>query len=517
MRKLLRLPRFIFLLYIVPCLAQESQVNQEIIQKIRDEGLHHSQVMQIAHYLTDESGPRLTNSPGFKRAADWAVTRLKSWGLKAGLEAWGDFGPGWESEKCYVAMKSPYYHPLIAYPLAWTKGTAGLVKADVVMIESLSVESVKKHGASLKGKIVLPRQNDTTLRSAFEAYATRYGQGQLDSLKDSNMITADELNAMMSYINGLRDAIRLLQKIGSLGVLNMSSFGRDGTVDVSGWFSGKKENLTDLMALNLATEDYLCIQRLLEAGTPVKLELDLKSKMIVNDNKGYNVIGEIPGTDPSLKSELVMIGGHLDSWHSATGATDNGAGCAVMMEAIRILQALQLHLKRTIRIALWSGEEQGLLGSHAYVKKHFGDPTNMKLLPEQSKISAYYNLDNGSGRIRGIYLQGNKEVLPVFKEWLQPFSDLDATTLTLCNTGSTDHLSFDAVGIPGFQFIQDPMEYETRTHHTNMDSYDHLFPEDLKQAATIVAALVYETAMRQEKLPRKPLPATQPWIFDLFK
>jgi Zn-dependent M28 family amino/carboxypeptidase len=249
---------------------------------------------------------------------------------------------------------------------------------------------------------------------------------------------------------------------------------------------------------------------LVEAGQPVELEAEVRTKFYNNDIKGYNVLGEIPGTDPKLKDEVVMLGGHLDSWHGATGATDNAAGCSVMMEAVRLIQSMNLKPKRTIRIALWSGEEQGLFGSRNYVKNHLADPATMELKPEHGKISAYYNLDNGSGKIRGIYLQGNQEVRPLFQEWLEPFKELGATTVTINNTGGTDHLSFDAVGIPGFQFIQDPLEYDTRTHHTNMDTYDHLVPDDLKQASAIVASFVYNTAQRDEKLPRKELPKPRP-------
>jgi len=220
------------------------------------------------------------------------------------------------------------------------------------------------------------------------------------------------------------------------------------------------------------------------------------------------VVAEIKGTDPKLKDQLVMLGGHLDSWHSGTGATDNAAGCAVMMEVMRILKSLDIKPRRTIRIALWSGEEEGLLGSRAYVKKHFADTANGKwvLKPEYDKFSSYFNIDNGTGKVRGIYLQGNDKVKDIFSQWLQPFNDLGVTTITISNTGGTDHQSFDRVGLPGFQFIQDPIEYDTRTHHTNMDTYDHLIADDLKQIATIVAGFVYDAAMRDEKLPRKDMP-----------
>jgi carboxypeptidase Q len=244
--------------------------------------------------------------------------------------------------------------------------------------------------------------------------------------------------------------------------------------------------------------------RLANSGYPVKLEVDVQTEFASKDLKGYNVIAEIKGTD--LSNEIVMLGGHLDSWQGATGATDNAAGCAVMIEAIRIIKESGLKPRRTIRIALWSGEEQGLLGSRGYVKTHFADPATMELKEEHAKVTAYFNLDNGTGKIRGIYLQGNDKVKSIFTQWLEPFHSLEAKTVTISNTGGTDHLAFDAVGIPGFQFIQDEIEYDTRTHHTNMDSYDHLIGADLTQAATIVAAFVYNAANRDEKLPRKDLP-----------
>jgi Zn-dependent M28 family amino/carboxypeptidase len=243
--------------------------------------------------------------------------------------------------------------------------------------------------------------------------------------------------------------------------------------------------------------------RLMKANVPVKLEVDVKTKFFADDIKGYNVLAEIPGTDPKLKEEVVMLGAHLDSWHAATGATDNAAGSAVMMEAVRILKAIGAKPRRTIRIALWSGEEQGLFGSRNYVTNHLADAKTSKLTKEGENIAAYFNVDNGTGKIRGIYLQGNVAAGPIFAQWLKPFNDLGATTVTAQNTGGTDHQSFDRVGVPGFQFIQDRIEYNTRTHHTNMDTYDHLQPDDLKQAATVVAGFVYNAAMRDQKIPVK--------------
>jgi Zn-dependent M28 family amino/carboxypeptidase len=289
----------------------------------------------------------------------------------------------------------------------------------------------------------------------------------------------------------------------------------DGTVFVDGGAGYAKGYNATLPEMKISREDYLKMIRLLQDHKQVQVEMNVENTFYDKDLTGYNFVAELPGTDPTLKSQVVMLGGHLDSWAGGTGATDNAAGSIVMLEAMRILKTLNIQPHRTIRIALWGGEEQGLYGSFGYVKKHFGDPADMKLKPEQSKISAYYNLDNGTGKIRGIYLQNNDSTRDIFKAWLAPFNDMGATGITRSNTGSTDHISFDAVGIPAFQFIQDPMEYETRTHHSNMDTYDHLSIEDLQQAAVIVAAFVYNTAMRNDMLPRKPLPSPEKFVFDI--
>jgi len=272
--------------------------------------------------------------------------------------------------------------------------------------------------------------------------------------------------------------------------------------------------------MTMATEDYNRLVRMIDLGIKPKMSINIQTQYYDDDLMGYNTVAEIPGTDPKLKDEIVMLGGHLDSWHSGTGATDNAAGCAVAMEAVRILLASGLKPRRTIRVALWSGEEQGLLGSTEYVKKHFGEMKGAPLFgpPEPNapkpqlvktadydKLSVYFNLDNGTGRIRGVYMQGNAAVRPIFEEWLKPFADLGAKTLTMSNTGGTDHLSFDRIGLPGFQFIQDEIEYDTRTHHSNQDVFDRIQADDMKQAATIMAAFVYQAAMMDDKFPRKPM------------
>lgn len=492
-------------LFAVANLFAQKEGDEAVIAKLKDEGLQRSQVMQTAFYLTDVNGPRLTASPGFMTAAQWAKSQLESWGLKnVQIESWGEFGKGWQQERCYVAMTKPYYVPLMAQPKAWTGSTNKLTTADVVLIKANDSAGLMQYTGKLKDKIVMLWSNDT-LKMGFKADANRYDEAALDKMAKAEQGTP----GAMRVVQGRRAfpsvlANFYLQEKPAL-VLSIGR-GNEGTIFVQGGGQYTKDAPEPPASVVLSSDDYLRIQRLVNAGIPVKIEADVKTKFLDKDLNGYNVIAEIPGTDPKLKDEVVMLGGHLDSWQGGTGATDNAAGCAVMMEAVRLLKASGIQPRRTVRIALWGGEEQGLFGSRNYVKMHVGDPATMQLQPMQSKISAYYNLDNGTGKIRGVYLQGNDKVKPIFAQWLAPFKDMGAATLTIGNTGGTDHLSFDAVGVPGFQFIQDEIEYDTRTHHSNMDTYDHLIPDDLKQAATIVAAFVYNTAQRDEPLPRKELP-----------
>ncbi len=486
------------------------------IQRIRAEEEKNSQVMDHAFYLTDVSGPRLTASPGYLKAANWAKEKLTSWGLQnARLEAWGDFGKGWQQEKCYLAMTRPYYSPLIAYPRAWTGGTGKKpVKSEIILITATDSAGLTAYSGKLNGRIVMVQVNDT-LKPSFEADGARFDEAALLNMAAAEprqpatgqRPPAANRNNNFGARMAFQRTLTALYNNEKPALILTSGRGNDGTVFVSSGGAYAKDAAEAPASVALAADDYLRLQRLAAAGIPVELEAEVKTKFFDTDLKGYNVIAEIPGTDPKLKDEVVMLGAHLDSWHAATGATDNAAGCSVMMEAVRLIQTLGLKPRRTIRIALWSGEEQGLFGSRNYVKNHLGDPQTKQYTAEHGKISAYYNLDNGTGRIRGVYLQGNTEVRQLFQSWLEPFNDLDARTVTINNTGGTDHLAFDAVGIPGFQFIQDPIEYDTRTHHTNMDTYDHLIPSDLKQASMIVAAFVYNTAMRDELLPRKA-PAT---------
>lgn len=506
----------LFLSICIALFSQDEKVDAAMVEKIRNEGMKNSKVMEIAFYLTEVSGPRLQGSPGYTRASNWAKNKLAEWGLQnAMLEPWGDWGKGWELQRSYLAMTHPYYKPFIAFPKAWTSGSNGMKTADVILVTAKDSAELQAYKGKLKGKVVLVARNDT-LKPTFTADAHRFGDEDLTRMAAFEPRPAGNRpgggqggprNAQGS-LNMAGRIRNMAQQEGAIGLLSASTRGRDGTLFVSGGGSyapNAPENMLDIM---IAYEDYMTMQRLLAANVGVKTELDVKTKFFKDDVKGYNVIAEIKGTDPNLKEELVMLGGHLDSWHGSVGATDNAAGCAVMMEAVRILKSLNVQPRRTIRIALWGGEEQGLHGSRNYVRNHFTDTTTRRYNSNGDKVSVYFNLDNGTGKIRGIYTQGNTEAKPIFSKWLEPFKDLAATTVTLQNTGGTDHLAFDGVGLPGFQFIQDRIEYDTRTHHTNMDSYDHLMADDLKQAATIIATFVYHAAMRDAKIPRKPAPAS---------
>jgi len=514
---------FLIAAFCMACNFVFAQTDEAALSKIKNEGLNNSKVMDIAFHLTDVSGPRLTNSPGYFRAANWAKDELTKIGLvNATLEPWGDFGVGWEQTRCYLAITAPYYTPIVAIPRAWTGSTPGkkIMDGDVIVINAKdSAELYQNYSGKIKGKIVMFYSADT-LHPSFTPDGSRYADSILEKMANAkppeprgqgqggrNFNMTPEMRQRQALARQMGD---FYNKEKPALVLSLNPRGSEGTLFVQNGGSYVKDAENNYAWVMLSSDDYLRIQRLVMAGQKVTMEADVKTKFYPDDIKGYNVVAEIPGTDPVLKDEIVMLGGHLDSWHGATGATDNAAGSAVMMEVVRILKATGLQPKRTIRIALWSGEEEGLFGSRNYVKNHFADPTDMVLKPEHSKISAYYNLDNGTGKIRGIYLQGNEAARAIFQEWLKPFADMGASTVTISNTGGTDHQSFDGVGIPGFQFIQDAIEYETRTHHTNMDTYDHLSPADLKQAATIVASFVYNTAQRPEKIPRKELPKPRP-------
>ncbi|MFD1466734.1 M28 family metallopeptidase [Hymenobacter caeli] len=523
MNKLLLLPLAGTLALAAPARAQAPEkTDAAALAKIKDEGLNRSQVMETAFYLTDVCGPRLAGSEGLARANAYTKKQLTQFGLvNANIEPWGDFGRGWDIDKSYVALTKPYYHAMIGVPKAWTPGTPGALRKAVVYVNAKEEADLAKYQGQLRDKIVL-LPVAAPLQPNFEPDAKRLSADELQKLADA---TAGGLPTAANRPADVPDAARLAARKAQLalraklndlliteGAAAVLSAGRgtDGTVFTTNGAPYAADAKPVLPELEMSGEDQLRLIRLVEAGIPVEVEMETRTHFQTQDLKGYNVVAEIPGTDKKLKSEVVMLGGHLDSWHAATGATDNAAGCAVMMEAVRILKATGLKPRRTIRIALWGEEEEGLYGSRNYVKNHFADPATMQLKPDHEKLAAYFNLDNGAGKIRGIYAQGNEAVKPIFTAWLAPFAELGATTVTLRNTGSTDHVAFDAVGLPGFQFIQDGLDYFARTHHSNQDTYDRLVADDLKQASVIVASFVYDAAMRDQKLPRKPLPAPTP-------
>jgi hypothetical protein len=561
----------VFICSPVNLLAQQTTAPapepNDPIQRIKDEGMNRSQVMQTLSYLSDVIGPRLTVSPGMKRANEWTRDQLTKWGLQnAHLEAWGPFGRGWTLKRFSAQVIEPTAIPLIAYPKAWSPGLSSPVTSDVVYFDAKTEADFEKFKGKLAGKIVLTAPL-REVAAHFEAPGTRLNEKDLLALADApeprpgggrgnfgNQAAAfraalELANAKLRFFQSENAALLVDPGRGDGGTIFVQSAAvpqppRDPNATPAPGFNRgtppyDKSAPKMTPQVVVAVEHYNRIVRMLEAGEPVKMTVDLSVAWQDADPMGYNTIAEIPGTD--LKDEIVMLGGHMDSWHSGTGATDNAAGCAVAMEAVRILQALGFKPRRTIRIALWSGEEQGLLGSRAYVAEHFGTlqnpatsaapatgganngmgggngngngsapagPTLIKK-PEYENLSGYFNLDNGTGKIRGVYLQGNEGIRSLFRQWLAPFKDMGANTLTVSNTGGTDHLSFDAIGLPGFQFIQDEIEYDTRTHHSNQDVFDRIQADDMKQAATIMAAFVYQTAMRDEKLPRKPAPGSR--------
>ena len=546
--------------------AQTQPDPNDPIQRIKDEGMNRSQVMATLSYLSDVIGPRLTASPGMKRANEWTRDQLTKWGLQnAHLEPFGPFGRGWTLKKFSAQVVEPLAIPLIAYPKAWSPGLNGPLTAEVVYVDARNEADLEKFKGKLKGKIVLT----APLREVpahFEAQGTRLNEKDLLALADApeprpnpgrqnfgnnpNFRNAAMLNTLkMRLFNDEGAALLIDPSRGDGGTIFVQSAAvvpppPDPNAPPAGRGTPPYDkNAKILPQMALSIEHYNRIVRILQAGQPVKMTVDMAVEYQDADLMGYNTVAEIPGTD--LKDEVVMLGGHMDSWHSGTGATDNAAGVAVAMEAVRIIQALGLKPRRTIRVALWSGEEQGLLGSRAYVAQHFGSMQNpatsaapatggantaagngngngngngvaqSRPVPvlvrkaDYDKLSAYFNLDNGTGKIRGVYLQGNEGVRSLFRQWLAPFKDMGANTLTASNTGGTDHLAFDAIGLPGFQFIQDEIEYDTRTHHSNQDVFDRIQADDMKQASIIMAAFVYNTAMRDEKLPRKPAPGSR--------
>jgi len=487
----------------------------EAVARIKDEGLQRSQVMDTLWYLTDVHGPRLTNSPAIRGAAAWAEGRLRDWGVSnVREETWGPFGRGWANDRTAANVIAPQPFPLLTAPRAWTPGTDGPVKADVAVTAIRAEADFAKWTGKLSGKVVL-NNPIADVRMVMAPLGRRYTDQELIDIQAQQVNPGRGRGARAGGTPpdpNFRDKLTaFFAKEGVVATLEPASGRNDhGSILVTNapasYYSANPPAMTP--QLMVASEQYNRILRLVDGKVPVQVELDIRNRFVGDTLDSFNVVAELPGTDKA--AEVVMLGAHFDSWHSGTGATDNAAGSATMMEAMRILKATGLPLRRTVRLALWTGEEQGLLGSRAYVKKHFADRDTMALLPEHAQLSGYFNMDNGGGAIRGVFLQGNEAVRPVFAAWMEPFRSLGMTTLAMRNTGSTDHVPFDDVGLSGFQFIQDPLEYGTDSHHSNNDVYDRLQPEDLMKNAVIIASFVYHTANRDELLPRKPLPRPRP-------
>ncbi len=519
--------KHVWLLLAAPVLMAQEKVDLYTINRIKAEEFQDSKVMENAFYLSDVYGPRLTGSPGLKAAAEWAVRRMGEWGLaNPQMEKWGPFGRGWTCTRFVAQQKEPQFSPLIGFARPWSPGTNGPVSGEPILAVLRTDADLEKFKGKLKGKVVL-LEDRRALVAETEADLKRYTDTEL-----ANEALAPDPSPRGPFANPIpvipgqparqpgqpfdrearekfRDKVnQFLTDEGAIVTLTPSYRAASGIV--FGMNAGSQDPKKPLPppSVALEVEQYNRIARLVEKKIPVTLEFDIQNKFLDDTQDSFTVTGELPGT--SKKDEVVMLGAHLDSWTGGTGATDNGAGSAVVMEAMRLLKTLDLKMARTVRMALWTGEEEGLLGSRAYVKEHFADRETMAVKPEHSKLSGYFNLDNGSGKIRGVYLQGNDMMRPIFQAWLDPFRDYSANTVTIRNTGGTDHQSFDAVGLPGFQFIQDPLDYSTDTHHSTADVYDHLVAGDLAEASAIMAAVAYEAATRDEMLPRKPLPKAQP-------
>jgi len=505
-----------------------GQTSKEAVSKIKEEGMKRSQAMKTMHYLTDVIGQRLTNSPSQRRANKWTKEQLEKWGMKnAMIDPWGEFGRSWELKAFSTHLISPHYKPVRAYPKAWSPSTNGPITGKVVYVEAKNENDLAKYKGKLKGAIVLVDRTQK-IEPNFEPLAARRETKELLDLEYStpNSGNSNQRRFTPEQIAAFRFRTRLVQFYFDEGAAVLLSNGGgvdSGTIRVMGanvppsandgqFRRGRvrvysKNAPKTIPQLAVEAEQYNRMVRLAKRGADLQMKVNVDVAWDDSDLMGYNTIAEIPGTD--LKDEVVMIGAHLDSWHSGTGATDNGAGTTVVMEAMRIIAASGLKPRRTIRVALWTGEEQGLLGSRGYVAKTFGsregNGANAKLnkKPAYDNFAAYYNLDNGTGQIRGIYSQGNSNARPIFRSWLKPFKEYDATTTTIDNTGGTDHLAFDAIGLPGFQFIQDRIEYFGRTWHTTQDVADRMLEEDLKRSAVIMATFAFNSAMTDRKLPRK--------------
>jgi hypothetical protein len=534
-----------FVLVLASIVQSQEAVDLAVVDRIKSEAFGRSQVMDHLHYLTDVHGPRLTGSAGFEDAAKWTTGRLAQFGLSnIHVEGW-PFGRRWSADQYSLELVEPQYMRLAAVPLAWSDSTSGAISGEPLLAPfELSFMRGPRRNAEdfeayrrkwtgkLRGRIVLftpaqrtapredalfKRRSDADLAKLATApeparllRATRLddlewpeSEPELEAM--FNGMSPDLLDQLFDRLDAMTaERSKFLRDEGVAAVLESDGRAREGLL--AGEAAGSYHARDPLAppTLVVTAEHYNRLVRLVEGKTPPRVRVEIKTTASAADVEGGNIVAEIPGR--AKADEVVMIGAHFDSWHTGTGATDNGAGSAVMIEVMRVLKALDLHLDRTVRLALWGGEEQGLLGSREYIKAHFADPKTMTLKPEHGKLSGYFNLDNGSGRIRGVYLQEHDAMRPLFEQWLSPFHDLGVTTISIHNTGGTDHLSFARVGLPGFQFIQDQLAYGTVTHHTSADTLDHAVPADLMQASAVIAAVVYQAANRPDRLPRRALP-----------
>lgn len=468
------------LLIAVPLAAQEH-VDEGMVAKIRDEGLNRSRAVETFTYLTTNIGPRLTNSPAHRRAIEWTQQQLEAYGLTNVHADPFEFGRGWQVERFSIEMIEPRFLPLIGFPRGWAASTSGRIEATPVWLPNATPEAVAAAGSPLKGAIVMT----SPMQEYFIRADRPPASGDLVSDRPRGQVLNREQQA----------ALAKALKSAGVGVTLEPNIGEHGTIFVTGRDAGPDA----VPAIVLASEHYNLIARMLEQKVPVKLAVELQTRYFEDDLNTANVIAEIPGTDPVVRDEVVMAGAHLDSWHSAVGATDNADGVTTVMEAVRILQALGVKPRRTIRVALWGGEEQGLLGSRAYVQKHLAGDANQKA---REQFSVYFNLDNGIVPISGFYMEGNEPAARIMAAWLKPLADLGATVITPKGIGATDHLSFKAVGLPGFQAVQDYVGYDVRTHHTNMDTDERVSQDALKQAAVVMATVLYHAAMREGRFPR---------------
>jgi hypothetical protein len=486
--------------------SQSEKVDLEMIYKIKQMGLSNSTIEDMVFWMTDFAGPRLVGSTGNARANDWAKKKMEEIGLRnvRTEQAAGNTRGGWDNLKCYAAMSEPYYVNFACNPVAWTGSTNGVIRSEVILIDVKDENDLEQFRGKLSGKIVL-LPSVSSYEISFNPLASRLSDEQLKNLFMAPSAVPERrplpdfaaLQAQRALRVKINDFIKMEK---AALILNGSGVFNVPRSNGANYTAGEKEPIAEL---NLPVEDHGRMERLLKHNVQVKMEVEITNRFFESPYI-YNVIGDIPGTDEKLKDEIVMVGAHIDSWHGGTGAADNASGCAVMLEAMRILKSLDISPRRTIRIALWGGEEQGLYGSKGYAGKYLVDPKTKDHKPGFDKFAAYFNMDNGTGKYRGIYAQENDMVRPVFEEWLKPFEDMGCSLVTNRRTSGTDHLSFDEYGLPAFQFVQDGIEYG-RGYHTVMDTYERLIMADLRHNAVITASFIYNAAMRDEKLPRKPL------------